>query len=160
MVIEATILPRISSQMPSRQIEFTSWPHLKGLPLVDPEFYQLGAVDILLGAENFVSILSEGHRKDKAGESDVLNIIFGWVLMGTVATPHSQPIHSFVSTFDDLEDTIRKFWDTKDVPNGTSLSVNDQRCETLFKEITRLVYSSISVCRESTLFCSFSSNRY
>lgn len=79
--------------------------------------------------------------------------------MRIVATPRSQPVHSFVSTLDNLEDSIRKFWTRlEDVPSVTLLSVNNQRCKTLFKETTHRdssgrLGSSISVCRESTLFC-------
>lgn len=80
--VDATILSRISSQLPHDRVNFKSWPHIRGLILADPEFYQPGSIDILLGAEQFVSLLGTDHRKGRPGEPDALDTVFGWVLMG------------------------------------------------------------------------------
>ncbi|XP_077259130.1 uncharacterized protein LOC143895693 [Temnothorax americanus] len=62
--IEATVLPRITSPLPSNRVESKSWNHLRGLPLADPEYYLPGSIDVLLGAESFVSdYLDSGHME-------------------------------------------------------------------------------------------------
>lgn len=67
--IAATILSSISSQLPNCDFETKSWGHLEGLTLADPEYHVPGSIDILLGAEIFVSLLREGHRKGRGGRT-------------------------------------------------------------------------------------------
>ena len=112
--LEATILTKISSLLPNVHAESREWPHLEGLPLADPEYYRPGSIDILLGAENFVSIMRDGHRKGKSGEPDAFNTIFGWVLMGAVSSSRAEPVYSFVATLGNLDASIRRFWSVEE----------------------------------------------
>lgn len=79
--IEATYLPRIAFQLPNSSIENKPWSHLEGLNLADPYYYRPGPVDILIGAEDFPSLLLDGRRVGRRGESTAFNTIFGWVLV-------------------------------------------------------------------------------
>ncbi|XP_071631871.1 uncharacterized protein [Temnothorax longispinosus] len=45
MSIEATVLPRISAQLPGSHIEPRAWKHLQGLKLADPQYHRPGPVD-------------------------------------------------------------------------------------------------------------------
>ncbi|XP_024877362.1 uncharacterized protein LOC112458150 [Temnothorax curvispinosus] len=60
--IEATILPRISAQLPSRQVEQRAWKHIEGLKLADPQYHRPGPVDLLIGADIFASLIRDGRR--------------------------------------------------------------------------------------------------
>ncbi|XP_024891843.1 uncharacterized protein LOC112467443, partial [Temnothorax curvispinosus] len=107
--IEATILPRISAQLPSSQVEQRAWKHIEGLKLADPRYHRPGPIDILIGAEIFTSLLRDGRRVGKKGEPDAFNSIFGWVLVGSLDEILSAPPYS----------------------------QEDRRCEELFAQTTR-----------------------
>ncbi|XP_011859045.1 PREDICTED: uncharacterized protein LOC105556561 [Vollenhovia emeryi] len=142
--VEATVLPRISSLFPTRGIEGRSWEHLDGLPLADPDYsgkkrdkyYLPRSVDVLLGAEVFVSILRDGCRKGGAGEPDAFNTIFGWVLMGAVSSHAPRSLHSFVTSLESIDDKVSRFWRLEEVPDYSSSSEDDRRCEEFFKQTT------------------------
>ena len=140
MPVEVNILPKIS-QLQNHQFEHPQWRHLRGLQLADPAYHRPGSVDILLGAEHFVSVLREGRRRGRRGEPDALNTIFGWVLMGGVSETRVQPTHSFVSTLDQLDASLSKFWNIEEVPADSSWPPDDDHCERLFRETT---------CRDSS----------
>ncbi|XP_077282731.1 uncharacterized protein LOC143908796 [Temnothorax americanus] len=108
--IKATVLPRITSPLPNSKVAAQSWNYLKGLSLADPEYYLPGNIDILLGAESFVSILRDGRRKGGDGEPDAFNTVFGWVLTSAVS-PSLQvaPLHSFATTLESIETAVGQF---------------------------------------------------
>ncbi|XP_071576444.1 uncharacterized protein [Temnothorax nylanderi] len=135
--IEATVLPRITPPLPSSKVAVRSWKHLKGLPLADPEYHLPGSIDILLGAESFVSVLRDGRRKGREGEPDAFNTVFGWVLTGAVS-PSLQvtPLHSFATTLESIETAVGKFWQLEEVPEHTSGSEEDRRCREIFAKTT------------------------
>lgn len=108
--VEATVLTRIASPLPNDKVEIKPWKHLEGLPLADPEYHLSSSIDVLLGAEAFISVMRDGHRKGGKGESDVFNTVFGWVLMGAVSPSLTiQPLHSFVTTLESLDTAVGKF---------------------------------------------------
>lgn len=72
MPVEVNILPKIF-QLQNHQIKSHKWRHLRGLQLADSGYHRPRSVDILLGAEHFVSVLREGRRKDRRGDPDALN---------------------------------------------------------------------------------------
>ncbi|XP_071647570.1 uncharacterized protein [Temnothorax longispinosus] len=135
--IEATVLPRITSPLPNDKVEVQSWKHLKGLPLADPEYYVPGSVDILLGADSFVSILRDGRRKGEKGEPDAFNSVFGWVLTGAVSpSVQATPLLSFATTLESIETSVGRFWQLEEVPEDASCSDEDRRCKEIFAQTT------------------------
>ncbi|XP_077270162.1 uncharacterized protein LOC143901611 [Temnothorax americanus] len=124
--IEATVLSRITSPLPSNRVESKSWNNLRGLPLADPEYHLPGSIDVLLQAKSFVSVLRNGRRTGKDGEPNAFNTAFGWVLMGAVSPSlqvHS--LHFFATTIESIDDAVGQFWKLKEVPEHTPCSVED-----------------------------------
>ncbi|XP_024868140.1 uncharacterized protein LOC112468662 [Temnothorax curvispinosus] len=135
--IEATVLPRITSPLLNSKVAVQSWNHLKGLSLADPEYYLPGNIDILLGAESFVSVLRDGRRKGGDKEPDAFNTVFSWVLTGAVS-PSLQvaPLHSFVTTLESIKTAVGQFWQLEEVPEHISCSEEDRRCKEIFAKTT------------------------
>lgn len=128
--------------MPSKKIEVKLWKHLKGLPLADPEYYLPGSIDILLGAESFVSVMRDGRFKGGNGEPDAFNTVFGWVWMGAVSPSlQIQPLHSFATTLDSIDAAVGRFWKLEEVPKDTSCSEEDRQCKEIF---AKTAYRDIS----------------
>ncbi|XP_071579232.1 uncharacterized protein [Temnothorax nylanderi] len=135
--IEATVLFRITSPLPTNRIAAEAWSHLKGLPLADPEYHLPGSIDILLGAESFVSVLRDGRRTGKKGEPDAFNTVFGWVLMGAVSPSLKvQSLHSFATTLESIDAAVGHLWKLEEVPEHSPYSEEDKRCREIFNQTT------------------------
>ncbi|XP_071578790.1 uncharacterized protein [Temnothorax nylanderi] len=135
--IEATVFSRITSPLPNDKVEVRSWNHLKGLSLADPEYCVPGNIDILLGAESFVSVLRDGRRKGRKGEPDAFNTIFGWVLTDAVSsTVQSAPLRSFATTLESIERSVSNLWQLEEVPEHAPCSEEDRRCKEIFAKTT------------------------
>ena len=83
--IEALILPKLTSDLPSHPVPFDSkWRHLLNLTLADPYFGTPGSVDVLLGADVFSRAVFNGRRFRPSRSPSAFRTHFGWVLAGTV----------------------------------------------------------------------------
>ena len=59
----ATVLPRLTALLPGREVRITSWDHLEGLSLADPNFDKPAQVDCMISAEVYPSIIGPGLRR-------------------------------------------------------------------------------------------------
>jgi hypothetical protein len=84
LTMQASVLPSITSDMPSNSLPTDIKDRFSTLALADPQFNIASPVDMLLGADVFSSILD--GRKIKFDESlpTVFSSIFGWVLIGSL----------------------------------------------------------------------------
>ena len=83
--VEATVLPKITSDMSSRSVLFDKkWKHLVGLLLADSDFRVPKSIDILLGADIFSRAVIQRPVLGPPGTPSKINTCFGWVLTGTV----------------------------------------------------------------------------
>ncbi|XP_018405184.1 PREDICTED: uncharacterized protein LOC108781644 [Cyphomyrmex costatus] len=58
------------------------WPHLKEIPLADPEFMANDPIELLFGAEVCSFILQEGLRKGGPRAPVAQNTLLGWIVSG------------------------------------------------------------------------------
>ncbi|XP_066585482.1 uncharacterized protein [Prorops nasuta] len=66
--VNALVLPRLTTQLPSREV--TMWEHQPAIDqsLADPQFYQPGQVDLILDADVYGQLLLDGlHRFSLSG---------------------------------------------------------------------------------------------
>ena len=64
--MEALIVPKINDRLPVARVDKNMWPHLKNIQLADPGFHMPGAVDILIGAELYYSMIDGVKKMDSA----------------------------------------------------------------------------------------------
>lgn len=55
--INAFILPRLTTKVPSFDTTNHHWRHIDGLPLADPDFFRSGFIDLIIGSDNYCSII-------------------------------------------------------------------------------------------------------
>ena len=115
--IEALVLPRITSDLPSHPVPFNQkWKHLLSLTLADPDFGTPGSIDLLLGADIFGRAMLNGRRHGPSGSPSAFKTHFGWVLAGPVHDEKTNQktaescYHSTVT----LDEMLRRFWETED----------------------------------------------
>ncbi len=132
--LEAIILPKVCSDMPTAFFKTDSWDHINNLKLADPSFNAPGSIDMLLGASVFPHIWLPG-KIDGGGRSPVaLNTIFGWVLMGKINFQTPTPLYTFSALVenDDLTTKLQQFWEIEEVPQASTLSSDDLLAESSF----------------------------
>lgn len=135
--IEALTIPNICGNMPSVRLDKSSWLHIRGLNLADPDCDKPGPIDILLGAEIFPSLILPGSVSGGPRQPSALNSVFGWLLLGSVGDHRAEPSYnSLFVTDDQLAQEVKKFWELDNLPNVTKLSEADQRCEQLYCDTT------------------------
>ncbi len=136
--IEAVVLPKVTSALPSHPVTLdSSWHHLSGLKLADPDFGSPGNVDILPGVDVFSNSLLHGRRFGSPGSPIAMETCFGWVLCGAVDSS-LQPPSQFVSNHASVlstDDLLRKFWEVERiVTDGPAISPEEKRVVTHFHE--------------------------
>ncbi|XP_076652421.1 uncharacterized protein LOC143358832 [Halictus rubicundus] len=135
--LEALVTKSLTAPTPSKRVVQQEWPHIRGLPLADPDFANPARVDVLLGAD-VCGLLFRERRVGPAGTPVAVRTPFGWTLIGPAgenpAPTRTARIHH-VSCEDPLPD-LRRFWEIEDVPSSQLLSPGDLKCENLFNDTT------------------------
>ncbi|XP_071580298.1 uncharacterized protein, partial [Temnothorax nylanderi] len=129
------VYQRITSYTASQQKPAAMWPHLRDLPLADPDPSCNHPIHVLIGADLYGSLLLDGLRQGPVGTPTGQLTIFGWILSGPAgpARPagESASVLSCVSC-EDTNSLIQSFWEDERIPSRTPLTEEDERCEKHF----------------------------
>nr|XP_012232430.1 PREDICTED: uncharacterized protein LOC105678032 [Linepithema humile] len=136
-VISAHVLPTITSSIPTTEISNETWTHLQRLQLADPQYSVPGSIDILLGADTYSHLLTEGIIKDKINLPVAQSTSLGWIISGpTGQTTPRQSLQSYhVINHEELSNLMQRFWELESIPTiqTSSLTPEEQDCEEQFK---------------------------
>ncbi|XP_066585563.1 uncharacterized protein [Prorops nasuta] len=142
--VEALVLPRLTSQLPDREIFSGQFDLFEGLTLADSRFYCSDTVDIILGADVYGSLLKEGVRHFPPSRLVAQHTWLGWIISGPVDvhssrravdnnTKHNVAYVFHCSIEDSLGQLLQKFWEIEEVPDkGSRLKPEKEICENLF----------------------------
>jgi len=129
-------LKSLTRYLPNRFDIQTQWPHLNGLSLADPDPAGSDPIELIIGADLFGSLILDGVRKGAADEPIAQNTVLGWIISEPTAQPRlllqqSIGVH-YSSVVDDLNQTLRRFWEIEEVPAPSKLSPEEQACDDHF----------------------------
>ncbi|XP_046487903.1 uncharacterized protein [Neodiprion pinetum] len=118
--VEALVLPRLTSYLPSFRLLVEDWPHLRGLNLADPSFAHPSQIDVILGADIYSNIIGQGVRRGAPGTPIAQETQFRWVLFGCVSAEAASPSYGAVQGFQcsldhELLDLVQQFWKQEEV---------------------------------------------
>jgi hypothetical protein len=132
--VEALVLPRVTGTLPRMQCDPSSWDHISGLQLADPNFCEPGNIDILLGADIVALVMTDGRRTGRRNTPVAENTVFGWVLYGGRASAvKPQVIRTHVGTCD-TDSILRRFWELEELPKVKHYTAEEKSCEKHFME--------------------------
>ena len=135
----------VTSDLPTAPIyQVGDLPHIMGLQLADPDYYNPGRIDILLGADMAPKIMSKALLRNGAEAEPIAQAtLFGWVLSGPVIRKNSSnsPIatnHNIQAPPPDeepLAESIFRLW-VSDEPEKEQppISVLEQQVEKHFTD--------------------------
>ncbi|XP_055381380.1 uncharacterized protein LOC129611975 [Condylostylus longicornis] len=131
--VSGLVLKRLTNLLPERDIFVQEWPHLNGLTLADPEYFKMGKIDVLIGADVFGQIILDGLRKGPFGAPIAQNTIFGWILSGAIKLQDVPTI--MINNFhmqSDLNETLKRFWELEEIPENKMMTEEELACEKHF----------------------------
>ncbi|XP_076549176.1 uncharacterized protein LOC143306595 [Osmia lignaria lignaria] len=133
--VRALVLRKLTSLLPAHRIAPQPWPHLKGLPLADPEYGVPARVDLILGADVCGALFADGTRTGFPGTPTAKLTPFGWVLMGAIlCAPAQEEARTFhCRTEANVGQLLQRFWELEEVHNHPTMSEEEERCARHFK---------------------------
>ena len=79
LAVTAIVVPKVTCHLPLHPIiHKSSWTHLEGITLADPDFNRPGRVDILLGVDIYIEALLHGRRAGRPNSPVAFETTFGW----------------------------------------------------------------------------------
>lgn len=130
------VIPKISDQIPSYQVNVQSLEIPKHLKLADPQFYSPGTIDLLIGAELFYSLLCVGQISLGQQNPIMQKTLLGWVVSGPIGSISLQKTSCNVSSVD-IQRQLEKFWQLEESADiQPILSKDEEACEIMFNNTT------------------------
>ncbi|XP_024868384.1 uncharacterized protein LOC112452420 [Temnothorax curvispinosus] len=111
------------------------WPHLRDLPLADPDPSCNRPIHVLIGADLYGSLLLDGLCQDPVGTPTGQLTVFGWIVSGPAGTARPAEEFAFVLNCVSCEDTnslIQSFSEDESIPSQNPLTEEKERCENHF----------------------------
>ncbi|XP_064074465.1 uncharacterized protein LOC113394292 [Vanessa tameamea] len=139
--VDAYVLRKLTSFLPTCQTKITDWPEIKSLSLADPEYGSPAKIDMILGVEVYEDIILKGLLKHPTEKGPIAQETqFGWVLSDRVRTnlistnPQLVGFHIRVKE----DDLLKKFWEIEREPDAISkkFTKEELKCEQFFEATT------------------------
>ncbi|GFX99711.1 integrase catalytic domain-containing protein [Trichonephila clavipes] len=102
------------------------------LPLADDKFNIPDRIDMLLGAEIFYELLKPGKFYCDNSHLVLQNTVFGYVVSGSVDQVPENRVHCGLIVDDDLNKTLKKFWEIEGVHIEPKVDTEVSLCEDHF----------------------------
>ncbi|XP_066590852.1 uncharacterized protein [Prorops nasuta] len=144
--LEALVIPRITTKLPSNRSARVDLKLFTGLQLADPHFTTPASADLLIGVEVFSQFLLEGVKHFPFGNMIAQNSKLGWIVSGSIEgtisgwaarkeTKGPCVLTTQCTQIDELRASIEKFWGVEEIVAPSSReSPDNQYCEKLFRD--------------------------
>ncbi|GFV88358.1 integrase catalytic domain-containing protein [Trichonephila clavipes] len=119
--------------VPTTKIDF-NLNNIPNLKLADKNFNIPERVQMLLGAEVFYELMLPGQFKTEGSNVIFQNTVFGFVVSGSTSSDAKGKEHcGFIQAADNLEHSIKKFWEIENVEIDSVKTSELDICEDHFK---------------------------
>ncbi|XP_062537792.1 uncharacterized protein LOC134206116 [Armigeres subalbatus] len=132
------VLPKLTSSLPTSSFNPSEWKLPRTALLADPNFYEAGPVDVIIGAEHYLDLLAHGQLKVMDDGPTLQNTVFGWIVSGRVPDSSITIPRSLVHVCSsaELQDQLTKFWEVETCRTTSTHSVEESTCEEIFATTT------------------------
>ncbi|GFW95012.1 integrase catalytic domain-containing protein [Trichonephila clavipes] len=129
--VKALLVSKVTSAMPNFPIKY-EWPHIKYLTLADPTFYIENEIDILLGADVFMTLISGTPIMGPKGTPSALPTKLGNLLSGTIKAAVAEWYRYRTMACFVTDHSLKQFWELESVPKDIPSKDEDELCESIF----------------------------
>ena len=135
--VRAFVMSKLTNILPSRKVSTSSFKHLSNLKLADPTFNTPSGIGMLIGAELYETIMLDARIKENNNVT-YRDSLFGWVVIGGSPSVSIQALTTCLSSMSSIpeEETLKKFWEIEDLPQGHHFTKEEQACEQHFQQTT------------------------
>ncbi|GFS86066.1 integrase catalytic domain-containing protein [Trichonephila clavipes] len=128
------LVPKITEDLvPTTKIDF-NLNNIPNLKLADKNFNIPERVQMLLGAEVFYELMLPGQFKTEGSNVIFQNTVFGFIVSGSTSSDAKGKEHcGFIQAADNLEHSIKKFWEIENVEIDSVKTSELDICEDHFK---------------------------
>ncbi|XP_017486012.1 PREDICTED: uncharacterized protein LOC108374544, partial [Rhagoletis zephyria] len=134
----ALVLPRLGHLMPIKRVDPTPYADFLGLPLADPNFFEPGSIDVVIGADLYGLLLRGEIKRSITSDSIAQNTHLGWVVYGRLPNASTlQLATTFYATATiELNNLVQQMWKFNNIDGEESCSKMTQDeiyCEKIFE---------------------------
>ncbi|XP_038116938.1 uncharacterized protein LOC119769109 [Culex quinquefasciatus] len=137
------VLAKVTANLPFNNIDAEQLSIPEDVKLADPHYYRPGPVDMIIGAEHYYDLLSDGKMKLGEANPTIQNTELGWVVSGVVngvaaklprvvANKNSAEAEALA----EINDLLAKFWELESCQTPSTHSLEESACEDLFRTNT------------------------
>lgn len=140
--IDAVILPKITSDLPTVPIPDKVINEYEHLQLADPSFYKKSPIDIILSGDMFPYIYDGKKFIINSDVPVALGSVFGFVITGRLencyfssnlnVVPCTTTLVSYTIESTSLNNILKQFWETEAVPCEVPMNPLDELAEKMF----------------------------
>lgn len=135
--IQALVLNKLTSKLPSENLDVKNLQYLKPIPLADPTFSIPKHIDIIVGADYFFHLLRPGQITGLLNGLLAQNTVFGWVISGKLkCNSNSSNVNTYHirKSENNIDSTLKRFWQLEDLPQRDELLTEEEEfCEMHFQ---------------------------
>ena len=136
--IRATVLAKLTINLPSHHVNVSSWTKFQDLNFADPNFNQPSTVDLIIGARHYEELMIGDNRIKEPQKPITYRLsCFGWLVIGR-ESQHERMSTQLQSFFICSEPrNLQRFWEIEEIPTATQWTSEEQKCEDHLKNTTR-----------------------
>lgn len=135
--IKCYVLNTITGNLPQIQVNIDKFKIPSNIRLADPQFHIPGEIDMLIGAEIFWQLMCIGQIHSHKNQPTLQKTLLGWIVGGKTCTygPSESKVCS-LSTNQQINETLAKFWDMEHIHIETPFSPEERLCIEHFEKTT------------------------
>ena len=136
--IRATVLAKLTSNLPSHHVNVSGWTKLQGLNLADTNFNQPCTVDLIIGAGHYEELMVEDNRFREPQKPIIYRLsCFGWLVIGRESKLEKKSTHFQFFSFVLNQTIYSDSGKLTRISTTTQWTSEEQKCEDDFKSTTR-----------------------
>ncbi|XP_018395970.1 PREDICTED: uncharacterized protein LOC108774375 [Cyphomyrmex costatus] len=135
--LSCLVIPEITGNLPSSQVNVQNLQIPSNIALADPKFHIPAKVDMLIGADWFWNLLCIGQFKLGKTQLTMQKTRLGWIVAGPLASSSATSIRCHLSKSMNIEEQVAKFWELEEYSNQKILSQEEKECELHFSQTSK-----------------------
>ncbi|XP_062713755.1 uncharacterized protein LOC134290605 [Aedes albopictus] len=112
--------------LPTALLDEAQLRNLQKLNLADPVYNKASPIDVILGADVFLSVLRDGQIRDQFKQPVAQNSVFGWIISGKHNDSDDNDAAFSLCSEIDIDKTLRMFWESEELQKAKQFTPEEQ----------------------------------
>ncbi|XP_065361988.1 uncharacterized protein LOC135955564 [Calliphora vicina] len=134
--VDFCVVHTVSGNQPEYAISRDKFSIPSNIQLADPSFDRPEKIDLLLGCEYFLDLLSVGQIKLGPSLPTLQKTLLGWIVSGKCESDSPENVSKICNVVteshysdDTLDSVVRRFWELEEIPQRSLLTEEQKNCE-------------------------------